>query len=84
MATPQELLNEQKQKELDAKVDQAAKDVKIRDTKENEEAAKTMRSIPKKVFNAVKKVFKSGGSVSSASKRADGCCTKGKTKGRII
>ena len=25
-----------------------------------------------------------GGSVSSASKRADGCATKGKTKGRII
>ena len=28
--------------------------------------------------------LKKGGSVSSASKRADGCCTKGKTKGRII
>ena len=32
---------------------------------------------------AVKKYAK-GGSVSSASKRADGCATKGKTKGRII
>jgi hypothetical protein len=31
-----------------------------------------------------KKKYKSGGSVSSASKRADGCATKGKTKGRII
>ena len=28
--------------------------------------------------------FKKGGSVSSASKRADGCAVKGKTKGRII
>lgn len=28
--------------------------------------------------------FKKGGSVSSASKRADGIATKGKTKGRII
>ena len=28
--------------------------------------------------------YKKGGSVSSASKRADGCATKGKTKGRII
>ena len=28
--------------------------------------------------------FKSGGSVGSASKRADGCATKGKTKGRMI
>ena len=28
--------------------------------------------------------FKKGGSVSSASKRADGCCIKGKTKGRMV
>ena len=28
--------------------------------------------------------MKKGGSVSSASKRADGCCTKGKTKGTYI
>lgn len=28
--------------------------------------------------------FASGGSVSSASKRADGCAQRGKTKGRII
>lgn len=28
--------------------------------------------------------FKKGGSVSSASKRADGCAVKGKTRGRII
>jgi hypothetical protein len=26
----------------------------------------------------------SGGKVSSASKRADGCATKGKTKGRFV
>ena len=30
------------------------------------------------------KAYKSGGKVSSASKRADGCCVKGKTKGRMI
>ena len=30
------------------------------------------------------KKMASGGKVSSASKRADGCATKGKTKGRII
>jgi hypothetical protein len=29
-------------------------------------------------------VMKKGGSVSSASKRADGCATKGKTKGRFV
>lgn len=28
--------------------------------------------------------YKSGGSVSSASKRADGCCVKGKTKGKYL
>jgi hypothetical protein len=28
--------------------------------------------------------YKSGGKVSSASKRADGCATKGKTKGRMV
>lgn len=30
------------------------------------------------------KTFKSGGKVSSASKRADGCAVRGKTKGRIV
>jgi len=30
------------------------------------------------------KVMKAGGKVSSASSRADGCCVKGKTKGRMI
>jgi len=30
------------------------------------------------------KGMKKGGKVGSASKRADGCCTKGKTKGRMI
>lgn len=28
--------------------------------------------------------FKAGGSVGSASKRADGCATKGKTKGKFV
>ena len=80
MATPQELLEEQKQKQLDAKVDQAAKDVKTRDTKENEDAVKAIKAIPKKIVDKVKKVFKSGGSVKSASKRADGCAVRGKTR----
>ena len=30
------------------------------------------------------KKYAKGGSVSSASKRADGCATKGKTKGRMM
>ena len=34
--------------------------------------------------NAPVKKYKKGGKVSSASKRADGCASKGKTKGRLI
>ncbi len=30
------------------------------------------------------KEYKKGGSVSSASKRADGCCVKGKTRGKML
>jgi hypothetical protein len=30
------------------------------------------------------KAMKSGGSVGSASKRADGCATKGKTRGKFV
>ena len=34
--------------------------------------------------NAAGDSYKKGGKVSSASKRADGCCTKGKTRGRMV
>jgi len=37
-----------------------------------------------KVNRDITKNYKKGGSVSSASKRADGCATKGKTKGRMV
>jgi hypothetical protein len=47
-----------------------AKDEKKRET----------RGVKKPLFQK----FKSGGKVSSASKRADGCAQKGKTKGRMI
>lgn len=45
--------------------------------------AKAFGAKPKKVSDESKS-YKSGGSVSSASKRADGCAAKGKTKGRIV
>ena len=40
----------------------------------------------RKVKEKIKSVlpFKNGGKVSSASKRADGCAIRGKTKGRMI
>lgn len=34
--------------------------------------------------SAENKAYKKGGKVSSASKRADGCCVKGKTKGKYL
>jgi hypothetical protein len=47
---------------------------------------KTLGGTPMKKGGSVKakKAYKAGGSVSSASKRADGCAIKGKTKGRMI
>jgi hypothetical protein len=37
-----------------------------------------------KLNRDITKSYKRGGNVSTASKRADGCCIKGKTKGRMI
>ena len=37
-----------------------------------------------KMNRDISKLMKKGGKVSSASKRADGCAVKGKTKGRIV
>jgi hypothetical protein len=59
---------------------------------ENAKKQKEMEAKDAKFTNTiksgVKKVrgmlgLKSGGSVSSASKRADGCCVKGKTRGQL-
>ena len=47
--------------------------------------AKAAGKTEKGILNTrLSKDYKKGGSVSSASKRADGCAVKGKTKGRII
>lgn len=45
----------------------------------NYSALETIKKVAKKAVG-----MKSGGSVSSASKRADGCAMKGKTKGRMV
>ena len=37
-----------------------------------------------KLNRDITKSYKGGGSVSTASKRADGCCIKGKTKGKMV
>jgi hypothetical protein len=36
------------------------------------------------IMKAMNRPFKKGGKVSSASKRADGCCVKGKTRGKMM
>ena len=46
-----------------------------------DEAAQPSRDA---AYEAARTTMKTGGSVSSASKRADGCCTKGKTKGKFV
>lgn len=38
----------------------------------------------KKEDKAIKEGYKKGGKVGSASKRADGCCVRGKTRGRMM
>lgn len=61
--------------------------------KEQQEAQRQMKAkdeeFKQKVKTGVEKIkgvfgFKSGGKVGSASKRADGCCVKGKTKGKYL
>ena len=56
-------------------------------SKLRKEADNTFKNLPEEVkeYEAYKDAgYKKGGSVSSASKRADGCAVKGKTKGRFV
>ena len=57
--------------------------------KEMKDAVKRNQSIERKkdsgdTTNPMGDKYRKGGKVSSASKRADGCAIKGKTKGRIV
>ena len=52
--------------------------------KEAGERAQEIRRETRGVKKPLLKKFKSGGKISSASKRADGCAQKGKTKGRMV
>jgi hypothetical protein len=45
---------------------------------------KNLKSEKKRLVSQIKKGYKKGGSVGSASKRADGCVTKGRTRGRMV
>lgn len=62
------------------KNEQFYKDKAFSDAKEaRAQATKPQTRLPYKKGGAIK----TGGSVSAASKRADGCCIKGKTKGKM-
>jgi len=53
--------------------------------KPNPNALKEWQDLERNPTKAKIQLLKKGGSVkSSASKRADGCCVKGKTRGRMV
>jgi hypothetical protein len=57
----------------------------MRDKKMREQMGKAYDKAREQSLGAPEKKMAKGGSVkSSASRRADGCATKGKTKGRIV
>jgi hypothetical protein len=74
-----EMLSKEEYEQLPKMKDLPEQAIEFPNVKKDEKG----RVIYKKKGGDVKKMAK-GGSVSSASKRADGCATKGKTKGRII
>jgi hypothetical protein len=49
-----------------------------------EKGKKNLKSEKKRLVSQIKKGYKKGGSVGSASKRADGIAQKGRTKGKMV
>ena len=70
-------------KKFDAKKDRPGSEVIA---EKQEKAQPKMQGAYRESFGNIRKAlgFKSGGSVSSASKRADGCAVKGKTRGKMV
>ena len=60
----------------------AAIDKKLQPIREGGEEA--VKGMSEGRMDAMGNAYKKGGSVSSASKRGDGCAIKGKTKGRFV
>lgn len=54
------------------------------DKKQEDEYKKYQEGEKTRLKDQGSSFFSKGGKVSSASKRADGCATKGKTKGRVL
>jgi len=73
--------------DIEYKTPQDVADEKMRKATEKayEKSLTTMEvQPPKKAASEPAKKMAKGGSVSSASKRADGCAVRGKTKGRMV
>jgi hypothetical protein len=72
----------------DELLEEEGKDQQKKQSKEKEKEVEGVEKLtfpPKKAKSVVKiAALRKGGSVSSASKRADGIATKGKTKGKMI
>ena len=66
-----------------AKKEMAEQDAKSPDTTQAK-VNRILKPEDKKKSGGKISSYKSGGMVGSASKRADGCATKGKTKGRMV
>lgn len=56
----------------------------LRDLKDQRDLERMGRAYDEAAPRSMKRGFVKGGSVGSASKRADGCAQRGKTKGRFI
>jgi hypothetical protein len=91
MAGPVKLASMTGQKKLDAKKREADAEIKREsrgiEKPANFDAIQESKQDAKDAADR-KKIsdmgYKKGGSVSSASKRADGCCIKGKTRGKMV
>jgi hypothetical protein len=60
-------------------------DAKKEASKSDKDRTREVNGFPSKLYSVDRKIkLRKGGSVSSASKRGDGCATKGKTKGRFV
>jgi hypothetical protein len=91
MAGPVKLASMTGQKKLDAKKREADAEMKREsrgvEKPANFDAIQESKQDAKDAADRKKIIdmgYKKGGSVSSASKRADGCCIKGKTRGKMV
>ena len=79
----QETAKEKEKREAYMKANKE-KGIRAEKQKEYEMFGTTEQNIPKVDEMGNVTGMKKGGKVSSASKRADGCCVKGKTKGKYL